>query len=303
MEGLNSYVNTLDALAELSNPQKPGDWRDGQGILHCGKCGASMEYIQKRENIRLGFRNPDGSLDVSFIKTCSPEQLERMEAMRNWLAGRKHRIPCRCKEYERKAYEKEQRKRVIKENRDYCFGRTPVLFDCVFELDKSPETWASKVARRYAGNFVTVTEGGRVLILYGDVGHGKTFYACAIANKLLQDGLRVKYTNINNIIGQATQYHLSLDSVIEGICENDLVILDDFGAEDASERVSAKTYQIINALYEKKKPFIITTNLSVEKLKTPETIEQQRIYSRILERGTVTEVVSPTGNRRIIGGT
>lgn len=292
MEGLQNVVNNLDALAELANPIKPGDFRDGQGILHCGKCGASMEYITKLENIKVS---------PAFYSELDEEHKQRVDAMRNLLAGRKHRIPCRCKEEERKAYEKVQKKQAIKDNMNYCFGRTPALFDCVFELDKSPDIWASKVARRFAGNFKTVTAQGNILVFCGDVGHGKTFYACAIANKLLQDGLRVKFTNISNLVGQAIQYHLSLQTIIDGVCENDLIILDDFGAEDASDKTNANTYQIINALYERKKPVVITTNLSKEKLNAPETIEQQRVYSRILERATVVDVVSPVGNRRMQG--
>ena len=294
MEGLQNVVNNLDTLAELSNPIKPGDFRDGQGILHCGKCGAKMECVTKLENIKVS---------PAFYNELDDEHKKRVDDMRNWLAGRRHRIPCTCKEEERKAYEKELRKQQIKDNMNSCFGKTPTLFEHVFELDKSPDIWASKVARRFAGNFKTVTEQGTVLVFCGDVGHGKTFYACAIANKLLQDGLSVKFTNISKLVGQAAQLYLSLQTVIDGVCENDLVIIDDFGAEDASEKMNANTYQIINALNEKKKPFIITTNLSKEKLHSPETIEQQRVYSRILERATVVDVVSPVGNRRMIGDT
>ena len=107
MDELKSYVNNLDALAEMSNPIKPGDFRDGQGILHCGKCGASMEYIQKLENIKVS---------QSFYEELDEEHKRRVDDMRNWLAGRRHRIPCRCKEEERRAYEKAQRKQYINDN-------------------------------------------------------------------------------------------------------------------------------------------------------------------------------------------
>lgn len=282
-------VNNLDRLAEMSNPQKPGDWRDGQGILHCGKCGASMEYIQKRENIKVS---------PAFLESRTPEQRERVESMMNWLAGRKHRIACRCKEEERRAYEKAQRKQYIKDNLNYCFGKSPALFNYVFELDDNKDSKAAKTSRKYADGFKKYSEIGWGLIFTGEVGHGKTFYACAVANKLLQDGYKVKYTNVNDIVGQATQFFLPLSTVVDNLCENDLIILDDFGAEETSDKMQAKTYQIINALYERKKPLIITTNIAADTLRNAPTTETKRIYSRLLERSTLITVECETGDRR-----
>jgi hypothetical protein len=89
-------INNLDALADMSNPIKAGDFRDDKGLLHCGKCGALMEYVQKLENIKIS---------TVFYNEHDAEHRQRVDDMRNWLAGRKHRIPCRCKEEERRAYE------------------------------------------------------------------------------------------------------------------------------------------------------------------------------------------------------
>jgi len=283
-------VQNLDTLAELSNPIKPGDFRDGQGVLHCGKCGAAMEYIQSKDKIKVS---------QSFYDELDEEHKRRVDEMRNWLAGRKHRIPCRCKEEERRAYEKAQRKQYIKDNMNYCFGKTPTLFNYVFELDDSPNEKTSRTSRQYASGFKKYADIGWGLIYVGEVGHGKTFYACAVANKLLQDGYKVKFTNINDIVGQANQFFLPISTMVDSLCENDLIILDDFGAEESTDKMQAKTYQIINALYERKKPVIITTNIKSDVLKNPPTTEAQRIYSRLLERATLLTVTSPKGDRRI----
>ena len=282
-------VQGLDTLADLSNPVKPGDFRDGQGILHCGKCGAFMECVTKSENIKVS---------EAFYEGLDEGHRQRVDDMRNWLAGRRHRIPCRCREDERRAYEKAQRKQYIKDNMNYCFGKTPALFNCVFDLDDSKDAKASKTSRRYADGFKKAADMGWGLIFTGDVGHGKTFYACAVANKLLLDGFKVKYTNINDIVGQASQFFLPISTVVDNLCENDLIILDDFGAEDPSDKMNAKTYQIINSLYERKKPVLITTNIKADTLRNAPTEETRRIYSRILERSTICEVRSEKGDRR-----
>lgn len=283
---LKNYIENLDAIAEAANPIKQGDWRDNNGILHCGKCGKPMEHVTKIENIHLDLTNR------------SEEQVKRTEEMREWLAGRKHRIPCECKEKERADFEKMQKEEQIKDNVKFCFGASENQTKHAFAFDDNQDSNASRVSRQYSSGFEKYKNAGWNLIFYGDVGTGKTFYACAIANKLLQNGYKVKYTSLKRIIDDSIKLFLPLQSILDMLCENDLIVLDDFGSECTSEEMYAKTYQIVNEFYERKKPLVITTNLSKEKMTNSVTVEQQRIYSRLLERSTMTEVKSPCGDRR-----
>lgn len=270
------------------SPLNPGDFRDGQGILHCGKCGAFLEYVQRADKIKK----------PPFYDTLDEEQKKRVDDMRNFLTGRCHRIPCRCKEDERRAYEKAQRKQYIKDNMNYCFGKLPRLFDYIFEIDDSKDSKTSITSRRYADGFKKYADIGWGITYVGDVGHGKTFYACAIANKLLQDGFKVKFTTINDIVSQVNRYYLPLSSVIDNLCENDLIIIDDFGTEATSNWMHANTFQIINTLSERKKPLIITTNIKADTLRNAPDTESKRVYSRIVEHSTICEVRSEKGDRR-----
>jgi DNA replication protein DnaC len=281
-------LSNLDKLAMEANPKKEGDWYNGEGILHCGKCNQPMEHITRYENIK-----PTGTENMDY------EHLQIVEQTRKMLAGRKHRIPCRCREDERIAYEKSQRKQVITENRRYCFGKTPALFDFTFELDDNAQSNASQVSRRYANDFAKYREKGWGLIFVGEVGHGKTYYACAIANQLLWQGYKVKYTNINDIVALTSKGCIPLSCVIDGLCENDLIIIDDLGAEESSDRMQAKTFQIINTLSERQKPLIRTSNISANELRNAPTTEAQRIYSRILDKSTLLTVSCEKGDRRI----
>ena len=294
MEQANNHIgkalSDLETLAKNANPIKEGDWYNGEGILHCGKCGQAMEHITRLENIII---RPDYYDDMDY------EHRKIVEETRRMLAGRKHRIPCRCRENEREEYEKAQRKRMIMDNCNACFGKTPALFDFTFELDDIPECNASQVSRRYAEDFAKYKASGWGLIFVGEVGRGKTYYACAVANKLLRKGYTVKFTNINDIIALTSKGCIPLSCVIDGLCENDLIIIDDFGAEEASDRMQARTFQIINTLTERKKPLIITSNISANELRNAPTTEAQRIYSRILDKSTILTVSTEKGDRRL----
>lgn len=283
-----AILTSLDKVAERANPIKPGDWRDQQGLLHCGKCGAFMEHIVTLDKIKV---------PQAFYEGLDSEHRQYVDDARNWLAGRKHRIQCRCKEEERRAFEKAQRKQTIDDNMKHCFGRTPALFNYVFELDDNKQSKASETSRKYAIDFKKYCERGWKLILHGKVGTGKTYYACAIANKLLQDGYKVKFTTITDIIADAKRYFLPISTVVDGLCENHLVVIDDFGSENQNEKTIADTYQIINSFYERKQALVVTTNIPYDTLKNPTETETQRIYSRLLKDSTLLEVTSD-GDRR-----
>jgi DNA replication protein DnaC len=246
------------------------DFRDSQGLLHCGVCGAYLEHVLK----------------------CKLD----------WLNGRVVRVVCNCDEEKRKEFEKNQKKLFIKENKQRCFGKLPRLFDYTFELDNNKMSKASLTTRKYANEFKKYRDAGWGLVLCGGVGHGKTYYACAVANKLLQDGYKVKFTTVTEIANTANRYYISVESVVEGICEDfDIVILDDFGTEETSARMQAMTYQIINSFYNRKIPLLITSNVSRDEFKNPSILEAKRIYSRVLELATLITVDSGVGDRRLAG--
>lgn len=63
-----------------------------------------------------------------------------------------------------------------------------------------------------------------------------------------------------------------------------LLIIDDLGVERDTPYVLETVYLVIDERYKSGKPFIITTNLSLEKLQNPADLEHGRIYDRIMER-------------------
>jgi len=63
-----------------------------------------------------------------------------------------------------------------------------------------------------------------------------------------------------------------------------LLILDDLGIERSSDFAREQIYHVIDSHYRSKKPFLVTTNLTLQELKNPTDLAYQRIYDRILER-------------------
>lgn len=63
-----------------------------------------------------------------------------------------------------------------------------------------------------------------------------------------------------------------------------LLVIDDMGIERESQYTLETVYVVIDERYKSCKPFIITTNIQLEKLKNPHDLEHARIYDRIMER-------------------
>ena len=123
------------------------------------------------------------------------------------------------------------------------------------------------------------------LLLWGDVGTGKSFFAGCIANALLEQGVPVLMTNFARILNTLTgMYSDDRNRFIESFNQYSLLIIDDLGVERSSEFALEQVFSVIDSRYRSRKPIIITTNLTLEELKKPQDLAHARIYDRILER-------------------
>jgi DNA replication protein DnaC len=143
-----------------------------------------------------------------------------------------------------------------------------------------------EIAKIYVDYFMDdfYPRGGGIL-MWGDVGTGKTFTAACIANALIKKHIPVlmtSFTKINNDIFQEIDKNRYIDS----LNHFKLLIIDDLGVERKSDYALENLFTIIDERYKSNKPLIITTNLTLEQLENPEKIEHKRIYDRILEKCT-----------------
>ena len=123
------------------------------------------------------------------------------------------------------------------------------------------------------------------LLIWGDVGTGKSFFAGCIANALLEKGVPVLMTNFSRILNTLTGMHFEdRNQFINSLNRYSLLIIDDLGIERNSDFALEQVFNVIDSRYRSKKPLIITTNLTLSELNNAADIAHKRIYDRILER-------------------
>lgn len=123
------------------------------------------------------------------------------------------------------------------------------------------------------------------LLLWGNVGTGKSFFAGCIANALLDQGVPVLMTNFSRILNALTgMFSDDRNKYIDSLNHYSLLIIDDLGMERGTEYALEQVFNVIDARLRSNLPLIVTTNLTLEELKHPADLAHERIYSRVLER-------------------
>lgn len=123
------------------------------------------------------------------------------------------------------------------------------------------------------------------LLLWGNVGTGKSFFAGCIANALLDQGVPVLMTNFSRILNALTgMFSDDRNKCIDSLNHYSLLIIDDLGMERGTEYALEQVFNVIDARLRSNLPLIVTTNLTLDELKHPADLAHERIYSRVLER-------------------
>ena len=123
------------------------------------------------------------------------------------------------------------------------------------------------------------------LLMFGDVGTGKSFAAGCIANALLDRDVPVLMTNFPTILSRLSgMFGEDKTAFLDSLGDYDLLIIDDLGVERNTEYATEQMFSIVDSRYRSGKPLIVTTNLKLDELKHPPDLAHARIYDRILER-------------------
>lgn len=158
------------------------------------------------------------------------------------------------------------------------------LRDYTFENDLG---WIPEIekARAYAAKFTEMEASSTGLLLWGDVGTGKTFFAGCIANALIDQGIPVLMTNFARILNTLTgMFSEDRNSFIDSFNAYRLLVIDDLGMERGTEFALEQVFHVIDSRYRSKKPMIVTTNLNLREMHHPGDLPHARIYDRVLER-------------------
>lgn len=251
---------------KLSIKANEGDYIGEDGLLYCGNCHTKK---QTEVNIFGAVRRP------MCLCKCMTEKRDAEEA----------------------AMKREEFERRTKEYRKTGFPESDMQ-NWTFENDDMANERITKAMRNYVDNFAELRKHGKGLLLYGSIGKGKTYAACEVANALIDKGYPVLVTNFARLTNTIQGKFEGKQEYIDSLNQFQLLVIDDLGAERKSEYMQEIVYNIIDSRYRAGLPFIITTNMTIEEIKTPTDIGNARIYDRIIERCFPIEVNGKNRRRK-----
>jgi len=122
------------------------------------------------------------------------------------------------------------------------------------------------------------------LAFSGQYGSGKTHLLAAIAHHLLEAGRQPLFVVVPKLLDwlragftpEKTAEKLAYQQRFEAICDADVLLLDDLGAEQSTPWAQEKLFQLINHRYARRLPTVISTNWLIADL-------EGRIADRLLD--------------------
>lgn len=258
---MNTFGDVLAGMVQRSlQNREPEDYVDEDGFLCCGKC------------------NDRKQMDITLPTGLSPGE-----------DGKTIRVGRLCKCGQEKAErERQERERQEFETRMERLRRDgitdPAYLKHTFAQDDRRNPKISDVCRKYVDNWAEMKAQNIGILFYGDVGTGKSFLACAIANALLERLVSVSVTNFPRILNSLQgSFDDERQKRIDRLQHYSLLVIDDLGVERDTSYSVEQVYNVVDTRARSGKPVIITTNLSMKDLENPPSLAYKRIYDRVLE--------------------
>ena len=261
----DKIINNLST----SIPQAKETYRGANGLQYCASCHTPVETI-----IIHPFTKKEHK--VRCVCDCRKKELEAHKEV--------------------EAFQDRERKRMI------CFSETKMKSSTFANDDRKNEK-ISNAMQKYADNFEGYRKEGKGLLLYGSCGTGKSYLAACIANALIDKGYSAKMSNFSRMSNEIFDTKEGKQAFIDSFNSYSLLILDDLGAERTTEWMKEMVYTIIDNRYRAGLPFIITTNLTMQQITSPQEVAYARIYDRILERCIPVEVDGVSRRRQGLADT
>ena len=247
------FTKMVDAV-EAANAAPDDYINPTDGLKYCGKCHTPKEAFYPAELQAQGFtKHP-------VMCKCAAERREQEEAER--------------REYERMSY--------MTMLRSEAFRDMPAA-GWRFESAAVTTPQLAK-ARGYAQNWDEFKKAGIGLLLFGNVGTGKSYAAGCITNALIDRLESVLFVGMSDVVNRMQgNFGADRDSYMTSLMRPELLILDDLGAERNTSFGKERVFDVINRRRLTGKPMIITTNIPIVTMQKAASLDERRIYDRILE--------------------
>lgn len=250
---MKECLKIIETLSRETHCVDPQDYIK-DGLVHCHKC-----HMPKQVMLQFG------PTERKVFCLCECEKQRR--------------------EWEKKQNELKSQKLYYEKLRTQGI-QDAALRKCCFEQSDGSNQANIEIAEIYVAKFIeNFYKKGSGLLLWGDVGTGKSHVAACIANALMRGGIPVLMTSFTKINNELFHEH-DKNKYIESLNYYKLLIIDDLGVERKSDYALENMFTVIDERYKSNKPLIITTNLTLDQMENPSQIEHKRIYDRILEKCT-----------------
>ena len=258
MNGFDSAIEAIITKAKETNNIVEGDYIGEDNLYYCGKC-----HTRKQTAV-----NVFGSdRVVPCICACRAAAIKAEDEARQ----------------QREFFDK------VKRYRQAGFPESEMA-SWNFAADDGTNPKMTAAMQNYVQHFGEFRSRGKGLLLFGDVGTGKTFLAACAANALIDRGVPALVTNFARISNTLQGMFDGRQEYLDSLNHFPLLVLDDLSTERQTEYMLEIVYNVIDARYRARLPLIVTTNLTREELMNPADIRYKRIFSRLFEMCTPIEV-------------
>ena len=247
------FTKMVDAV-EAANAAPDDYINPADGLKYCVKCRTPKEAFS-HENLR-----------------------------RNGMD--KHPVLCKCAAKARAEKESEEKREQHRKNvtmlQTEAFRNIPAA---LWRFDAAPAMTAQLAkAKQYAENWDSFKRDEIGLLLFGNVGTGKSYAAGCIANALIDRLESVLFVGMSDVVNRMQgNFGTDRDHYMKSLMRPDLLILDDLGAERNTSFGKERVFDVVDKRLLTGKPMIVTTNIPLSVMKQAVDLDDRRIYDRILE--------------------
>ena len=253
MKNMNPILSAIiDKTVTLNSA--PDDYIDpSDGLKYCGKCHTPKEAFYPADLQNQGFHKHP------VMCQCAVEKRDHQEA-------------------ERRDFERMTRITTL---RSEAFRDIPAAG---WRFDHAVVTPQLAKAKEYAANWDSFKQDGIGLLLFGDVGTGKSYAAGCIANALVDRLESVLFVGMSDVVNRMQgNFGSDRDHYMKSLMRPDLLILDDLGAERNTSFGKERVFDVVDKRLLTGKPMIVTTNIPLSVMKQAADLDDRRIFDRILE--------------------